>query len=89
MPSRKLSTDWTDAIWVLTMGARGGLMIALPVLAGLALGFLLDSRFGTTPIISLLLTAIGGIIGPVMLYRWVVLTVKQRLETKQDEEKPE
>jgi F0F1-type ATP synthase assembly protein I len=89
MPSRKLSIDWADTIWVLVMGARGGLVIALPVLTGLVLGFLLDNRFGTLPIISLVLTAIGGIIGPVMLYRWVVLAVKQRLETKQDKEKPE
>jgi len=89
MPSRKLPINWADTIWILVMGARGGLVIALPVLAGLALGFLLDSHFGTLPIISLVLTAIGGIIGPVMLYRWVVLAVKQRLEAEQDKEKPE
>ncbi|RLC84949.1 MAG: hypothetical protein DRJ03_12935 [Chloroflexi bacterium] len=89
MPSRKPSINWTEAIWVLGMGAQGGLMIALPVLAGLALGFLLDNRFDTLPLISLILTAIGGIVGPIILYRWVVSTVKQRMESKQDEEKPE
>jgi F0F1-type ATP synthase assembly protein I len=63
-------------------------MIAIPVLAGLGVGFLLDRRFGTLPIISLVLTAVGGIVGPLTLYRWVISAVKQRME-RQDEEKSE
>ena len=88
MPARK-SVDWTEAAWVLAMAAQGGLMVAFPVLAGLALGFWLDTRFGTLPWISLVLTLIGGTVGPIMLYRWVTSAVKQRMEQKQDEEKPE
>jgi F0F1-type ATP synthase assembly protein I len=89
MSSRKSPIKWGDAVWVLGMGARGGLLIALPVLAGLAVGYLLDSRFGTLPWISLVLTAIGGFVGPFMLYRWVVSAVKKRLEAEPDEEKSE
>jgi len=85
----KPSINWADIIWVLGMGARGGLMISLPVLAGVALGYWLDSRFGTLPFITLALTLVGAIIGPVILYRWVISTVKQRMETKPDEEKSE
>ena len=92
--SRK-SGKWFDAAWVLAMGAQGGLMIALPVLIGLAVGFWLDNQFGTLPWISLVLTLIGATVGPIMLYRWVTSSVAQRLESrmksrkKQDEEMPE
>ncbi|MEE8389318.1 MAG: AtpZ/AtpI family protein, partial [Anaerolineae bacterium] len=75
------------------IGAQGGLMIALPVLVGLALGFWLDNRLGTLPWISLVLTLIGATIGPIILYRWVTSSVAQRMESrmerrKQDEETP-
>jgi len=86
---------WVDAAWVLAMGAQGGLMIALPVLVGLALGFWLDSQFGTLPWISIVLTLVGATVGPIMLYRWVTSSVATRLEDrmktrkKRDEETPE
>jgi F0F1-type ATP synthase assembly protein I len=90
--SRK-SGKWVDAAWVLVMGAQGGLMIALPVLIGLALGFWLDKRLGTLPWISLALTLVGATIGPIMLYRWVTSSVATRVESRmkkrQDEEMPE
>ncbi|MCX7682037.1 MAG: AtpZ/AtpI family protein [Anaerolineae bacterium] len=69
---------WGDLFWALSMGARGGLVIVMPVLLGLAVGFVLDKRFGTLPFISLALTAVGAIIGPIVLYRWVVRAVAQR-----------
>ena len=88
------SSKWSDVAWVLTMGAQGGLMIALPVLIGLGTGFLLDRQFDTLPWISLVLTLIGAIIGPIMLYRWVMMSVAPQVETrmknqKRDEEMPE
>ncbi|OQY21565.1 MAG: hypothetical protein B6I35_08180 [Anaerolineaceae bacterium 4572_32.2] len=95
MPSRKPPINWTEAIWILGMGAQGGLMIALPVLVGLALGFWLDSQFGTLPWISIVLTLVGATVGPIMLYRWVTSSVATRLEDrmktrkKRDEETPE
>ncbi len=73
---------WGDLLWALSMAARGGLLIAAPVLIGITAGFILDRYFGTLPFISLALTAIGGIIGPIMLYRWVVAAVKRRIGNK-------
>jgi F0F1-type ATP synthase assembly protein I len=81
MASRKPG-KWVDAAWVLAMAAQGGLMIALPVLVGLALGFWLDNRLGTLPWISLALTLIGATIGPIMLYRWVTSSVAERMESR-------
>jgi len=86
MSSRK-SGEWMDAAWVLVMGAQGGLMIALPVLVGLALGFWLDSQFGTLPWISIVLTLVGATIGPIMLYRWVTSSVTTHLENRMKNKK--
>lgn len=61
-------------------------MVALPVVIGLALGYWLDSQFGTLPWITLVLTLIGAMLGPVLLYRWVMSVVQRRMEEKQDEE---
>ncbi|MCP4543754.1 MAG: AtpZ/AtpI family protein [Chloroflexi bacterium] len=74
------------------MAAQGGLIIAIPVLAGLALGFWLDSQFNTLPFISLIMTLAGGIAGPIILYRWVTSSVAERVaarKKRQDEEKSE
>jgi|YNPNPStandDraft_1061719.scaffolds.fasta_scaffold01077_14 F0F1-type ATP synthase assembly protein I len=73
---------WGDLLWAISMAARGGLLVAMPVLMGITVGFILDRHFGTLPFISLALTAIGGIIGPVILYRWVVAAVKRRVGDK-------
>ncbi len=88
------SGNWSDIAWVLSMGAQGGLMIALPVLIGLGAGFLLDKQFDTLPWISLVLTLIGAILGPIVLYRWVTSSVAPQAENriknkKRDEEMPE
>lgn len=89
MPSRRFG-KWIDAAWVLSMGARGGLVIVLPVFAGLVLGYWLDTQLGTLPFVSIALTLAGGIAGPIVLYRWVVSAVNQWMEAKkQAEEKPE
>ena len=75
-----------DVAWVLAIGAQGGLMVALPVVGGLALGYWLDMQFGTLPWITLGLTLIGAMTGPVVLYRWVMSVVRQRMEGKRNEE---
>jgi F0F1-type ATP synthase assembly protein I len=80
---------WGDIAWMLAIGAQGGLMVALPVVGGLALGYLLDRRFGTLPWITLALTLIGAMAGPVVLYRWVLSVVRQRMEKERGEESSE
>jgi F0F1-type ATP synthase assembly protein I len=90
----KYKIDLREAVWVLGMGAQGGFLVAIPVLVGLGIGVLLDRQFGTMPWITIILTLIGGIAGPAMLYRWVKTSVarqvEKRLEEKRKgEEKPE
>jgi F0F1-type ATP synthase assembly protein I len=86
MASRKPGT-WVDAGWVLAMAAQGGLMIALPVLGGLALGYWLDNQLNTLPWLSLILTLVGATVGPIMLYRWVTSSVAVRMGTGTDSSK--
>jgi F0F1-type ATP synthase assembly protein I len=80
---------------VLALGAQGGLLLALPVVAGLALGYWLDRQLALAfPWITLALTLVGAILGPVMLYRWVMSTVSERVQRRlevreKDEEKAE
>jgi F0F1-type ATP synthase assembly protein I len=83
MASRKPGT-WADAGWVLAMAAQGGLMIALPVLGGLALGYWLDNQLNTLPWVSLILTLVGATVGPISLYRWVTSSVAARMGTRTD-----
>jgi len=61
-------------------------LVALPVIGGMVLGYWLDMQFGTLPWIALVLTAIGAGIGPIILIRWVRRAVKQRGESMQKEE---
>jgi F0F1-type ATP synthase assembly protein I len=68
------------------VGSQVGLSIALPVIAGLALGYWIDMRLGSLPWITLLLTLIGAAAGPVITYRWVISSVQRRLEDRKDEE---
>lgn len=77
--------EWKDVPWALATSAQGGLMVALPVVCGLALGYWLDRHFGTLPWITLLLTLIGTAIGPVLLYRWVSSVVKRRMESRESQ----
>ena len=82
-----------DLAWVLAMGAQGGVMLALPVVAGLALGFWLDRQLQLGfPWFTLIMTLVGAILGPVILYRWVMSTVAERVQERlevreRDEEK--
>lgn len=79
-----------DVFLVLALGAQGGLLLAVPVLGGLALGYWLDLRFNSLPWITLISTLIGAVLGPLLLYRWMNTVVKERMaqktEKNQDEE---
>lgn len=57
-------------------------MIAFPVLIGLGLGFFLDRRLDTLPWLTLILTLMGMVGGPVLVYHWVQSTVRERLENR-------
>ena len=88
---------WTgkDVAWVLRIGAQGGVTLALPVLVGIALGYWLDRWLSLAfPWFTLILTVIGAVLGPAILYRWVVSTVARKVqerigERNRDEEGPE
>jgi predicted F0F1-ATPase subunit len=84
--SKKIDMNMRDVLWVLALGSQVGLSIALPVIAGLALGYWIDMRLGSLPWITLLLTLIGAAVGPVITYRWVISSVQRRLEDRKDEE---
>jgi len=89
---RPIKINWGDIAWVLVMGAQGGLMLATPVLAGLALGYWLDTTLNTLPWITLVLALLGTVTGPFLLYRWVMSVVKRRIskqEERQEESGPE
>jgi F0F1-type ATP synthase assembly protein I len=75
-----------EIAWILAVSGQGGLMLALPVVCGLGLGYMLDRYFGTLPWLTLALTLIGAIIGPVLLYRWATSMVRRRLQDKEDGE---
>lgn len=72
-----------DASWVLALGVQGGLMLALPVIGGLAFGYWLDRLIGLgLPWLTLIMTLIGAIMGPILLYRWVMSSVTRRVERR-------
>jgi ATP synthase protein I len=78
-------TGWKDAIWALALATQVGGAIAVPVLLGLAVGWWIDNRLHTLPWITLLLTFVGVVVGPIIAYRWVTEAVKQHImENKED-----
>lgn len=87
-----IKINWGDIAWVLVMGAQGGLMLAAPVLAGLVVGYWLDTSLDTLPWITLVLALLGTVTGPLLLYRWVMSVVRRRIgrqEERQQESAPE
>jgi predicted F0F1-ATPase subunit len=81
--------DWRDAIWGLALATQVGVAIAFPVLLGLAVGWWIDNRLHTLPWITLLLTGVGTVLGPIVAYRWVTTAVRQRMEAKPKEAEKE
>lgn len=86
MANKKYDVDLKDAVWVLAVGSQLGLSIALPVIIGLAVGYWIDTRLGTLPWITLLLTLIGTVIGPIIAYRWVISTIRKWFKEGEESE---
>lgn len=78
--------NWQQTMWVLAVGGQAGLILAFPVLIGLALGYFIDRALGTLPIITLLFALLGIIGGPILVYRWVKTTVQDRLKENKEED---
>lgn len=74
-----------DAAWVLGVGSQAGVTLAGLVLTGLVVGYLIDRQLGTLPWITLALTLIGAITGPILVYRMVTRAVRARIESQEEE----
>ena len=70
--------DLRDMAYGCALSSQVGIAIAAPVLIGLAIGYLIDRSLGSLPWITLALTAIGAVIGPIIAYRWVTTAMRQR-----------
>jgi predicted F0F1-ATPase subunit len=70
--------DMRDMAYGCALASQVGIAIAAPVLIGLAVGYLIDRSLGTLPWITLALTAIGAVLGPIIAYRWVTTAMRQR-----------
>lgn len=75
-----------DMTWGCALASQMGLVIAGPVLLGLAAGYWLDLRLGTLPWITLFLTAVGTVSGPIIAYRGVIKAVRQRFAGREQVE---
>ena len=73
-------TDWKDIAWALALATQVGGAIAIPVLVALAVGWWIDRRLDTLPFITLLLTLLATVGGPVLAYRWVTTAVAARMK---------
>lgn len=69
----------TKHLWILGLSIQAALGIALPVLLGLGLGWWLDRLLNSFPWITVILTAVGILAGPLIVYRWVTRKVEERL----------
>ncbi len=78
--------DWKEAIWAIAVATQAGGAIAFPVLMGLAVGWWIDNRLHTLPWITLLLTLVGIVVGPIIAYRWVTGSVKQHMRDRNKED---
>ena len=79
-------SDWQDRVWVLAVAGQAGLIIAFPVILGVAVGIMLDRQFNTMILFTILLATAGFGAGAFLVYRWVNTTVKKRLQEQKKEE---
>lgn len=78
--------DVRDMAYGCALASQVGFAIAGPVLVGLVVGYWLDLRLGTLPWLSLALTAVGAIVGPIIAYRWVTTAMRQRFAGREQVE---
>jgi|YNPNPStandDraft_1061719.scaffolds.fasta_scaffold33505_2 F0F1-type ATP synthase assembly protein I len=86
MSKKPLVGDLGDAAWVLGVGSQAGITLAGLVLAGLVVGYLIDRQLGTLPWITLVLTLVGAIAGPILVYRMVTRAVHARIEPPEEKQ---
>ena len=79
----------SDFLFALAVATQAGAAIAGPVLLALLAGWLLDSRLGTLPWITLLLTFVAAIGGPIIAYRMVTTAVAQRMASDDEDDDEE
>ncbi len=81
--------DVRDMSYGCALASQVGLVIALPTLIGLSVGYWLDMRLDTLPWIALALTAVGAVLGPVIAYRWVTTAMRHRFPPREQVEQAE
>jgi len=81
------SSTWPDRIWILAVAGQAGLYIAIPVIAGFGLGFLLDRQLNTIILFAVLFAMLGFGGGAYLVYRWVKGTVARRMEEQKEQKK--
>jgi F0F1-type ATP synthase assembly protein I len=81
-----LNTKWQERIWILAVAGQAGFFIAIPVLVGLVIGYLIDRQLGTYILFAILFVTAGFGMGIYLVYRWVQSTVKKRLEEMKKDE---
>jgi F0F1-type ATP synthase assembly protein I len=70
--------DLRDMAYGCALSSQVGIAIAAPVLIGLFVGWQIDNALDSLPWITLVLTAIGAVLGPIIAYRWVTTAMRQR-----------
>ncbi len=81
--------DVQDMAYGCALASQVGIVIAAPVLLGLTVGYWLDLRLDMLPWITLALTAIGSVVGPIIAYRWVTTAMRQRFAGRKPAEDAE
>ena len=78
-------SKWPERIWIMAVAGQAGLYIAVPVIAGFALGLLLDRQLNTIILFAVLFAMLGFGGGAYLVYRWVKNTVAKRMEEQKKE----
>jgi len=80
MTQQKKIKAFSDVAWGLGVGGVGGLGMAAPVVVALFVGYWLDSRFNTFPLLTAVLGASGMVSGLFSVYRWATNAVRFRMQ---------
>lgn len=74
------NSKWPERIWIMAVAGQAGLYIAVPVIAGFGLGFLIDRQLNTIILFAVIFAMLGFAGGAYLVYRWVKNTVAKRME---------